>query len=194
MSRLKKMVCSVGAIIAIVTGGAVVSTDGYPPPVGAVVIDGEHIGDLKISKRALEVIGNAEGCRRNPYQCPAGLLTDGIGNTHGVTGQVKTDNQIAADWVRNILAAQACLAKETALNSLRQGEIDSLVSFIFNTGCTTYRRNKDGSSTRIAKYVRAGDMTAACNEFQFWVYAAGKRLAGLVTRRHLEFEMCIGKV
>ena len=78
-------VCSVAAIIAIVL----------------------NAGHVRTNERGLELIGNAEGCRRDPYVCPAAVLTDGIGNTHGVKpGVRKTDKQIAADWERNILEAE----------------------------------------------------------------------------------------
>ncbi|EIH0334401.1 lysozyme, partial [Escherichia coli] len=42
-------------------------------------------GNVRTNQAGLELIGNAEGCRRDPYKCPAGVWTDGIGNTHGVT-------------------------------------------------------------------------------------------------------------
>lgn len=35
-------------------------------------------GNVRTSERGLELIGNAESCRRDPYACPAGVLTDGI--------------------------------------------------------------------------------------------------------------------
>jgi lysozyme len=71
------IVCSVAAIIAIVLGN----------------------GHVRTNERGLELIGNAESCRRDPYVCPAGVLTDGMGNTHGVKpGTVKNDQQIAAEW------------------------------------------------------------------------------------------------
>jgi lysozyme len=47
----------------------------------AIVVSNGHI---RTNQRGLELIGNAESCRRDPYVCPAGVLTDGIGNTHGV--------------------------------------------------------------------------------------------------------------
>ena len=56
------VVCSVGTIIAIVL----------------------NAGHVRTNERGLELIGNAESCRRDPYVCPAGVLSDGIGNTHGV--------------------------------------------------------------------------------------------------------------
>lgn len=210
MSQLKrKIVCSVTAIIGIVTGGALYSTadtsppteapqmvaqvnvSDYPPPIGEVVIHGEKVGVLFVSQRALEVIGNAEGCRRTPYKCPAGLLTDGIGNTHGEIGKPKTNEQIAKDWVLNIIDAQHCLASVTPIETLAQGQRDAMVSFIFNTGCTTFKKNRDGTQTRIAKYATAGNLSSACNELKFWVYAAGVKLKGLIERRRVETNMCL---
>lgn len=189
---MRKIVCSVGAIISVVTGGAMYAGSGYPPAVGDVVINGETVGRLIVSERALEVIGNAEACRRAPYKCPAGLNTDGIGNTHGEIGKVKTDNEIAIDWVRNIVSAQTCLTTHANIEHFSQGETDALVSFIFNTGCKTFRLNRNGTKTRIFNYVQKGDSTAFCGEFKFWVYAAGKRLKGLVNRRAIEADMCRG--
>lgn len=37
-------------------------------------------GEVKTSQAGLELIGNAEGCRRDPYKCPADVWTDGAGN------------------------------------------------------------------------------------------------------------------
>ena len=61
----------------------------------AIVLSG---GQVRTNQRGLELIGNAEGCRREPYTCPASFVTDGIGNTHGAKpGTRKTDEQIATD-------------------------------------------------------------------------------------------------
>ncbi|WP_420543027.1 glycoside hydrolase family protein, partial [Serratia bockelmannii] len=79
MSKLNKTgaagaICSVAVIIGLVLSS----------------------GEVKISRAGLELIGNVEGCRRDPYKCPADVLTDGIGNTHGVKqGVRKSDQQIA---------------------------------------------------------------------------------------------------
>jgi lysozyme len=70
------IVCSVAAIIAIVLGN----------------------GHVRTNERGLELIGNAESCRRILMFAPL-VLTDGMGNTHGVKpGTVKNDQQIAAEW------------------------------------------------------------------------------------------------
>ena len=39
-----------------------------------------NFGDeIRLSPAGAEIIGNAEGCRREPYKCPADVLTVGIG-------------------------------------------------------------------------------------------------------------------
>ena len=35
--------------------------------------------EIRLSPAGAEIIGNAEGCRREPYKCPADVLTVGIG-------------------------------------------------------------------------------------------------------------------
>lgn len=39
---------------------------------------------LHTSMEGLKLIADYEGCRLQPYQCDAGVWTDGIGNTSGV--------------------------------------------------------------------------------------------------------------
>ncbi|TDE19273.1 lysozyme [Vibrio owensii] len=197
MKTQNKIVCSVMAIIALVTGSAVPNyaptESPHPTQAVGVVRIGDFEGELLVSPDALKVIGNAEGCMRTPYTCPAGLSTDGIGNTHGVTREIKSDEQIAIDWTKNIIAAQNCLASSGDVASMSQGQIDAFTSFIFNTGCTRFKHNRDGSETRIFKKIRAKHFYAACDEFKYWVYAGGQKLPGLVTRRADEREMCFAE-
>ena len=191
MKPSSKAACSVAAIIALVTGGTYKVSSISVEPVGLVEIGGQVIGELTVSPRALDIIGNAEGCRLEPYKCPAGLLTDGIGNTHGVTDKGKTHEQIAKDWVENILSSEKCLIASKGDVLMSQGHIDAFTSFIFNTGCPRFRHNSDGSETRIYKYIHQGQYKRACNELRFWVYSSGQRLGGLVARRHKETAICL---
>ncbi|MGI9835688.1 lysozyme [Vibrio vulnificus] len=198
MNNTKKIICSVLAVIGVITGGSSVYseapvTSSLQPDavaIGTVEIGDLIVGELIVSPNALKVIGNAEGCRRSPYVCPAGLETDGIGNTHNVTNEIKTDDQIAIDWTRNIIDAQNCLASSADVSLMSQGQIDAFTSFIFNTGCTRFKHNRDGSETRIYHKIKQGWFVGACNELKYWVYAGGKKLAGLVSRREQEREMC----
>ena len=171
MKHVKKIACSVGAAIALIVTGVVPN-------------------NVIVSHAGLELIGNAEECRLTPYICPAGLITNGVGNTHSVTDTQITIEQVAKDWTRNIESAQDCLATTTEVAALSQGQIDAFTSFIFNVGCTRYRHNPDGSETRIYKKLKAGYYTDACQELKFWVYGGGKKLNGLIKRRGKEMELC----
>lgn len=191
MSRLKKVLCSVGAIVALITGGVTVNDAEYTRAIGQVQIAGESVGELRISTRALDIIGNAEGCRRDPYRCPAGLMTNGIGNTHGVINGNVSDEQIAKDWIKNIQEAERCLFEWKDDTAFTQGHIDALTSFVFNTGCSRFRYNANGTETQIGKFVRLGHYELACHQLNRWVKSGGVILPGLVTRRQEETDVCL---
>lgn len=171
MSNLKKTgsagaVCSVMVIIGLVLSS----------------------GEVKTSQAGLELIGNAEGCRRDPYKCPADVWTDGVGNTHGVKpGLRKTDQQIAADWKKNIIAAEQCVIRNAAGDKLRQGSFDAAVSITFNVGCPAMQKST------MFQLFRQGRPEAACEQFPRWVYASGVKLNGLVIRRDKERALCLAK-
>ncbi|MCF2953910.1 lysozyme [Yersinia pestis subsp. pestis] len=143
-------------------------------------------GNVRTSERGLELIGNAESCRRDPYACPAGVLTDGTGNTHGVkAGVIKTDTQIAEDWEKNILDAERCVIRYANGNKLPPSAFDAATSISFNAGCSLMQKST------MFKYFRAGNVTAACEQFPRWIYGGGKKLPGLVTRREKEKALCL---
>ena len=192
MNIKQKITCSITAVIAIITGGVTVS-ENYHEPVGNVVISGAPAGTLLVSPAALSLIGNAESCRLAPYKCPAGLITNGIGNTHNVPNKPVNIEQVSKDWVLNIQQAERCLVASAPDLPMTQGQIDAFTSFIFNTGCTRFRKNGDGSETRIYRKIKAGQFDAACGELRYWVFGGGKKLNGLVKRRAAEMEMCRGR-
>lgn len=145
-------------------------------------------GEVKTSRAGLELIGNAESCRRDPYKCPADVWTDGVGNTHDVNpGVRKTDRQIAADWQKNILAAERCVNRYAAGDKLNKGAFDAAVSITFNAGCATMQKST------MFRLFRQGDVAAACEQFPRWVYAGGVKLNGLVIRRDKERALCLAK-
>ncbi|HDM8428244.1 TPA: lysozyme [Yersinia enterocolitica] len=168
MSALKRVTtgtaCAISAIIAIVVSN----------------------GTVRTSEKGLELIGNAESCRRDPYVCPAGVLTDGIGNTHGVKqGIRKSDEQIAADWEKNILQAESCVNKYGNGNKLSQGQFDAVTSITFNAGCPQMQKST------MYRMLREGKFTEACYQFPRWTYGGGKQLPGLVVRREKEKALCL---
>jgi len=158
------IVCSVAAIIALVLGN----------------------GQVRTNERGLELIGNAESCRRDPYVCPAGVLTDGMGNTLGVKpGTVKNDQQIAAEWEKNILDAESCVIRYANGRNLSDDTFSAAVSVTFRAGCGNMR-----SSTMFSLFQK-GDLKGACYQFPRWVYGGGRVLPGLVTRAGKEEALCL---
>ncbi|HDR2790454.1 TPA: lysozyme [Enterobacter asburiae] len=160
------VVCSVATIIAIVI----------------------NAGHVRTNERGLELIGNAESCRRDPYVCPAGVLTDGMGNTHGVKpGTIKNDQQIAAEWERNILDAESCVNRYANGKNLSDNTFSAVTSITFNVGCPTMKQ-----STMFALFrEQKSGWLSACNQFPRWVYAGKTILPGLVKRRDAEKQLCL---
>ncbi|MCM7880591.1 lysozyme [Enterobacter asburiae] len=160
------IVCSVGTIIAIVM----------------------NAGHVRTNERGLELIGNAESCRRDPYVCPAGVLTDGMGNTHGVKlGTVKSDQQIAVEWEKNILDAESCVNRYANGKNLSDNTFSAVTSITFNVGCPTMKQ-----STMFALFrEHKSAWPSACNQFPRWVYAGKTILPGLVKRRDAEKQLCL---
>lgn len=61
-----------------------------------------------------------------------------------------------------------------------QGQFDALVSLAYNTGSANVR------SSTLLRHHNARRYADAANEFGRWVFAGGKRMAGLVRRREAE--------
>lgn len=188
MNKLKPILCSITAVIALFGDGEIGNST---LPIGNVVIAGESQGKLKLSPKGLSLIGDYEGCRLDTYRCPAGYKTNGIGNIHNITADIIDNEQVARDWVLNIQQAESCLNNILGGNNITQGQYDALTSFIFNTGCTRFLKNKDLTATKISTYVRAGKFSHACLQLSHWVYGGGKKLKGLVKRRKSEYLRCI---
>lgn len=192
MKLSKKLVCSVAAVIALITGGASLDTK-LVESIGKVAIAGKALGELRISVEGLQIVGNMEGCRLDPYRCPSGLVTNGIGNTHGVPAEAIDLAQVAKDWVNNLQDAERCITrieKHTG-KRLTQGQFDAFTSFAFNTGCTRFMRNPNGTKTQIYTKLLAGSYREACEQLPRWVYGGGKKLSGLVKRREAEYDRCL---
>lgn len=189
----KKIVCSVMAIIGLVTGGSALYSDDKTHPVGQVMIDDQTLGELRISQKGLEINGNAEGCRRDPYTCPSGLATNGVGNTHHVPDKPVSLEQVATDWVHNLQIAERCVShvEKHADKVMTQGQFDALTSFVFNTGCERFKHNRDQTPTQIYRLSKAGRYTQACQQLKRWVYGGSKKQPGLITRREREYERCM---
>ncbi|MFP2424326.1 glycoside hydrolase family protein, partial [Pseudescherichia vulneris] len=89
---------------------------------------------LHTSLDGLKLIADYEGCRLQPYQCSAGVWTDGIGNTSGVVpGRAITERQAAGMLISNVQRVERALDK-CVRQTVPQKVYDAVVSFAFNVG------------------------------------------------------------
>ena len=128
--------------------------------------------ELRLSPVGAEIIGNAEGCRREPYKCPADVLTVGIGSTEysGLPIEPKriyTDLEIAERWKNDIQVAEKCVNQYGNGRNLPQSVFDAATSITFNVGCGAMRKST------MFKYLNAGKYVQACNELSRWTRAGG---------------------
>lgn len=139
---------------------------------------------MKTSKTGIDLIKEFESCSLKAYKCPAGVLTIGYGHTGLVNGKPITSDMTITELLAETLLAIDLQKFENAVNKLNlelnQNQFDSIISFIFNIGSGNFQ-----SSTMLKK-LKAKDYVGASNEFDKWIYAKGKKLAGLIKRRAKE--------
>lgn len=153
-------------------------------------------GEVRTNETALGLIGNAEGCYTNPYICPAGVPTDGLGNTHNVRAG-KSLNEIANDWQRNIKDAERFVNRNFRGAELNDNQFSAMTSAAFNlgNGLITYRNGKGQRvETTIHKLAQAGDFDGMCRRLTDFDRAGGRKLAGLTKRREAERDLCLKPV
>jgi len=210
MRKKAATACAVTTVIAIIGGWQSkydANPDLLPDNVKSVMVS-DAGNRLRFSKPAMEIIGGAESCRKTPYYCPANRLTGGIGHANDVdVGEFGMPNltplkeipieKIAEWYVSDLIDAQNCLEKNVESKTgskLPQGVFDGVGSFTFNVGCKRMMVNpKNKKQTDLYKYLLARDYPSACNELPKYVYAAGVKQNGLVTRRGKEKALCLSK-
>ena len=112
------------------------------------------------------------------------VLTVGLGITTYddpdlVEGAVYSEDATWNMFRRHIVGYEQAV-REAVQVPLNQNEFDSLVSFVFNVGITAWR-----NSTLLRK-LNSSARAQAAQEFERWVYAGSRKLAGLEKRRESE--------
>lgn len=146
--------------------------------------------EIRTSKQGLELIGNAEGCRRDPYKCPADIITVGIGSTEASGQKIDithkyTNEEIADRWARDLVIAEHCVNFYGNGQKMPQGAFDAMTSITFNLGCGNMK------NSQLFRMARKGYSKAMCDQFSRWIYSNGVILKGLVTRRAQERNLCL---
>ena len=170
IKRSAKYACAVTAVV-----GLVIAT---------------HGNEIRTSEKGLLLIGNAEGCMQKPYQCPADVLTVGIGTTDAVEkidrNKIYTLQEVAELYTKGIKQAEKCVNTYANGQAMPQGAFDALVSITFNAGCGNLK------NSTLFKMARKGYSKAMCGQFERWIYANGVPLKGLIERRQKEKALCLG--
>lgn len=132
------------------------------------------------SKDGLALTEQFESCVCVAYQDVKGVWTIGWGHTGPEVreGLVWTRAEADAALLRDCAHAEAAVNKVT--QPLTQHEFDALVDFVFNLGVATFERSS------LLKFINAGNLRAAADEFEKWDHASGKVVQGLLRRRLAE--------
>jgi lysozyme len=144
----------------------------------------------KTSSVGINLIKSFEGFKSSPYLCPADVPTIGYGTTFYPSGvKVKLSDPpiseaLATEYLQYNLKTFEEYVDSYTTDSITQAQFDALVSFAYNLGPTNLK-----NSTLLKKVNKDPKDPTIAAEFRKWVYAGGRRLAGLVKRREAEAKL-----
>jgi lysozyme len=164
--------------------------------------------DLKaelIPAECVDMIRQWESLRLTAYPDPIGVPSIGYGHTRGVTkADITNRRTITLEEAESLLLEDLEDAVSILRNSVKVDlspyQFGALVSFVYNVGGGRRAAAgdpgkdgfvvlKNGSPSTMRRKLNDGDYAGAALEFNKWVYAGGKRLNGLVSRRAQEAAM-----
>ena len=137
-----------------------------------------------VTDAGLDLIKRFEGFSPTIYICPAGYPTIGYGHVVLAHERQEFAAGITQAKATDILRKDVGIAERAVLRlisvPLTDGQFDALVSFTFNLGAGALQRST------LRRKVNRGEHESVPGELMKWVWAAGKRLPGLVRRRKAE--------
>lgn len=136
---------------------------------------------MKVSDDLLHALKRFEGFRVKAYRCPAGVWTCGYGHTRGVTARTVCNEAKAMEWLRKDLEPIESFLSAIPEVCKSQGRFDACADFCFNLGTGAFK-----GSTLFKRIQKKASVAAIQAEFLKWVYAGGRPLEGLKTRRRWE--------
>jgi len=147
----------------------------------------KHIAGLALSATALVGIIMSEGYTDTAViPVPGDVATIGFGTTDGVKMGDKITAPVAVKRALGDVQKFEGAIKQCVTVPLTQNEYDAWISFSYNVGSSAFCRST------AAKKLNAGDYEGACREMDKWIYVKGRRIQGLVNRRAMERDLCLG--
>ncbi|MGL4519401.1 MAG: lysozyme [Phocaeicola sp.] len=145
---------------------------------------------IRVSDRGVSLIKEFEGFSAKPYTCSGGKRTIGYGHTGRGAHELGAYVTEAAALILLRIDIQKVEIELNSLirSSLRQGQVDALISLAFNVGCEALRR-----STLLRKLNDDPDDPTLGDEFRRWHYSNGVPLKGLMRRREAEVALFLSK-
>lgn len=138
----------------------------------------------RVGEAGLALIRRFEGFAAEVYVCPGGYASIGYGHVLARGEESRFVGGITREQAEALLREDVSNAEAGVLRlvpvALTQERFDALVSFTFNVGAGALQRST------LRRRVLRGNHLGAAREFARWVYAGGRRLPGLVSRRRAE--------
>lgn len=153
-----------------------------------------------IGAKGIELTKVSEKFESRPYLCPAGVWTQGFGNTRNpdtrerITRNSPIINLATAErWLKTSYEKiYAPIADELTRDDLTQDEFDAVADFVFNTG-GYYLDKRSGKRFPYKLFTLINNRTSDEELRAYWtqcaITAGGKKLNGLVTRRQREVDL-----
>jgi len=126
------------------------------------------------------VVEYVEGVEYYPYRDVGGVLTVCAGHTGAdIVMRRYTPTECRVLLSRDLKPVYAAIERLVTV-PLTDFQRTALATFVYNTGVGAF------ASSTLLKKLNAGDMNGARDQMRRWVFAAGKRWKGLMTRREVE--------
>ncbi|MCB2107502.1 MAG: lysozyme [Rhodobacteraceae bacterium] len=135
---------------------------------------------------AVGLIKSFEGCRLSPYHDCVGFPTIGWGSLlsrqrYAELSKWPAISQQEADDILVMDIQRVCRSLARLISvPLTDGQYSALIDFVFNLGAGQFE------ISTLRKVINRGDYEDAPKQMMRWVYAGGRKLAGLVRRRDCE--------
>lgn len=142
---------------------------------------------MELSRRGLELIKRYEGLELRAYPDPGtggkpytiGYGTTRIDGRPVVPGMTITEQE-AERYLAADVAQFAKAVNRAVTVPINQNQRDALISLTYNIGIGAFKRST------LLRRLNAGDTPGAAAEFERWIHAGGRVMAGLVKRRKEE--------
>lgn len=134
---------------------------------------------------AAVMVASFEGLRHQAYLDPVGIPTICFGHIAGVRmGDTATTSECSEQLAVEV--AEYAEAVDLMFEAdLSAGEFAAYTSWTYNVGVSAAQRST------LVRVANAGDRYGACLQLDRWVYAGGRKLPGLITRRAEEKALCL---